>query len=572
MQFRNPFTFLKLISTYKKGDVKSDLIAGCSTGMILIPQAMAYAVIAGIPVQYGLYAALIAPLVYLFFGTSTKLVLGPAALDSMLLASSLALLTAGFTTDQYMNYVFSTVLMTGVFQLLFSILRLGFISNFFSKPLLSGFTTAAAILITFSQLKNVLGIGLTKTPFFHEFVIDLFYKIKFTDFPSLLLGSGTLVLLFFLKKKGFSKISVPLMVTLAIVMSYFIDLSNYNVDLIGNIPQGLPFFFPFDFAEVRFFDIIAPSLLLAIIGFTISMSISKSTEENPSIVNSNQELFAIGMANSVSTLFGGYQASSSFSRTAINKAAGAVSRFSNMFSSVMIVLVLLFFTEVFELLPLPVLSAVIISAMPGLMRFIDFKITYQLDRKEFAVLAITFLTTLELGVIYGLGIGVLVSGGVFLFSTLQPHIAILGRIGGTEIFKNINRFEEATEKEGQLILRIDGAIYFANVRYILGSIKQIIKTKSKLKHIIIHAVAISYVDITGFSELEEFIMLYRKKGIKVYLCTVQGPLRDMLYLKGFNQQLGGEALFLDLLDAVNFIEHGVSQLEKNWLANQFDTR
>jgi len=572
MQFRNPFTFLKLISTYKKGDVKSDLIAGCSTGMILIPQAMAYAVIAGIPVQYGLYAALIAPLVYLFFGTSTKLVLGPAALDSMLLASSLALLTAGFTTDQYMNYVFSTVLMTGVFQLLFSILRLGFISNFFSKPLLSGFTTAAAILITFSQLKNVLGIGLIKTPFFHEFVIDLFYKIKFTDFPSLLLGSGTLVLLFFLKKKGFSKISVPLMVTLAIVMSYFIDLSNYNVDLIGNIPQGLPFFFPFDFAEVRFFDIIAPSLLLAIIGFTISMSISKSTEENPSIVNSNQELFAIGMANSVSTLFGGYQASSSFSRTAINKAAGAVSRFSNMFSSVMIVLVLLFFTEVFELLPLPVLSAVIISAMPGLMRFIDFKITYQLDRKEFAVLAITFLTTLELGVIYGLGIGVLVSGGVFLFSTLQPHIAILGRIGGTEIFKNINRFEEATEKEGQLILRIDGAIYFANVRYILGSIKQIIKTKSKLKHIIIHAVAISYVDITGFSELEEFIMLYRKKGIKVYLCTVQGPLRDMLYLKGFNQQLGGEALFLDLLDAVNFIEHGVSQLEKNWLANQFDTR
>ena len=302
------------------------------------------------------------------------------------------------------------------------------------------------------------------------------------------------------------------------------------------------------------------------------MSISKSTEENPSIIKSNQELFALGMSNSVGAMFGGFQASSSFSRTAINKASGAVSRFSNVFSSVMIVLVLLFFTDVFQLLPLPVLSSIIISAMPGLMKFIDFKTTYQLEKREFLVLVITFLTTLELGVIYGLGIGVLVSGGVFLFNTLQPHIAVLGRIEDTDIFKNVNRFEEANENEDQLILRIDGAIYFANVRYILSSIKQLVKTKSKLRHIIIHAAAISYVDITGLNELEKFIVHYRGKGIKTYLCTVQGPLRDMLYQQGFNKQLGGEVLFLDLFDTVNFIEHGVSQVEKNILANQFDAR
>ncbi len=563
---RNPLTVFQLVKSYDQSNLKSDLMAGLSTGMLLIPQAMAYAVIAGVPVQYGLYAAFIAPLIYLIFGSANKLVLGPAALDSMLISSSLAIVAVGFSEEKYISYVLATALLTGIFQIVFSFLKLGFISNFFSKPLLTGFTSAAAILIAFSQLKNVFGVDITRTSLFHEYIFNCFSVIKNISIPATILGIATILLIQLFKKLGLTKVATPIVVIIGIILNYIFNLSDYGIKTIDSIPNGFPQFLPFEISTIDWLDIITPALVLALIGFTISMSISKVTEDNPSKIRSNQELFALGIANISSSIFGGYQASSSFSRTAINKASGAKTRISNLSSSLIILLVLLFFTDIFELLPMAILGAIIISAMPSLIKFKEFRSTFQLEKREFIVLISTFLVTLEFGVVLGFGVGVLVSGGVFLFHTLQPHIAVLGQIEDTDIFKNVNRFNNAHESNDTLIIRVDGSIYFANVKYILSSISKKLKERKGIKHLIIHSESINYIDITAFGELQEFILKSKSNGIQTYLSAVQGPIRDLFRLHKFDKNLGGGTLFLNLPETLGYIERGI--VTNHDIANQ----
>ncbi|MBB6459663.1 SulP family inorganic anion transporter [Flammeovirga kamogawensis] len=561
--------FLSLIKNYKKAFLTGDLSAGFATGVLLIPQGMAYAVIAGVPVEYGLYASLMAPLLYFFFGSSNKLVIGPAALDSMLLASGMAGIGIALTETAYVEHVLIIVFLAGIFQFIAGNIKLGFIANFFSEPLLKGFTTAAALLIGFSQFKHVLGIDHESSNYFHKNIINMINNWDQFDLLTFGLGTSTILMILLLKRFDLSKISTPIVVVIGITLSIVFNLEEFGISVIGTIPKGLPSFQLLDFSSVNLLEIIPVALVVAIIGFTVSNSISKSVDEPGSKTNPNQEFIALGIANAVGALFGGYQASSSFSRTAINSESGANTRASNLVSTVMIALVLLFMTHVFYYLPKAVLGGIIIAATPSLFSFNYFKNIYFLKKREFVVVIITFLTTIEFGVIIGLTAGLSASVAVFMYHSLYPHMAVLGKIEGTHIHRNILRFESAKEKDGVLILRIDAPLYFSNIKFVIDTIKELVDERNNITSIIIKSESINYIDVTALTELKLFIGKANKKGIEVYMVTVVGPVRDLLFKTSIVDTLGGKQLFVHLYDVMQYIDDKESYRYTNKdIANQ----
>ncbi|NME66625.1 SulP family inorganic anion transporter [Flammeovirga aprica] len=565
----NPLSIFSLIKSYKKEYISGDLSAGFATGVLLIPQGMAYAVIAGLPVQYGLYASLMAPLLYFLFGSSKKLIIGPAALDSMLLASGLLGLGILTTSPNYVNTILVVVFLSGIFQVIAGYLRLGFIANFFSAPLLKGFTTAAALLIAFSQLKNIFRISPEPSKYLHQEILSYVSQMSSIHWVSAAIGIGTVVIISLLKKTKFSKLGTPIIVILGIVMSLSFDFEALGIAVVGTIPSGLPTFILPDFTAVVYTDVIPLALVVAIIGFTVSNSIIKSIDDPKQPIDPNREFVALGLANSIGALFGGYQASSSFSRTAINASSGANTRASNLVSTLMIALVLLFFTDIFYYLPKPILGAIIIAATPSLLSFDYFKKYYQVKKREFFVMLITFLTTMEFGVIVGLLTGVSVSMAVFMYHTLYPHIAILGKIEGTKIHRNVLRFATAKEREGTMIVRIDAPLYFSNIKYVMETINRWASERDDLHTVVIKAESINYIDVTALNELELQIDKFNDQNIKVYFATVVGPVRDLLFKMNIVQKLGGRQLFANLYDVMQFLDDKENYSFRNkQIANQ----
>ncbi|MBB3700255.1 sulfate permease [Flammeovirga yaeyamensis] len=567
----NPITAFGLLKNYRKKNWSGDISAGFATGVLLIPQGMAYAVIAGLPVEYGLYAALMAPIAYFLFGTTNKLVIGPAALDSMLLASGVASLGLALTTEQYVTHVLVIVFFAGLLQILAGIFKFGFIANFFSQPLLKGFTSAAAILIAFSQFGGLIGLKIEEKSFFHQEVIQYVNQLHEVHWPTLFLGFGTLGIIVLSKKFKLNKLTTPLMVSIGILLSIHFGFEEMGIKVIGDIPKGLPHFSVPDFTSVNLIQVMPISLVVAIIGFTVSNSIIKSVEEDNKSLNINREFTALGLANTLGVFFGGYQASSSFSRSAINKEAGAKTRMSNLVSCLMIAVVLLFFTPVFYYLPKAILAAIIIAATPSLFSFTYFKELYSLRKREFFVGIFTFLMTLEFGVIIGLISGVTVSMFVFLYQTLKPHVAILGKIGDTRVYRNILRFEDAKEQDQIVIIRIDAPLYFSNIRFVIDEMQQALDERSNIKSLVIKSESINSIDITALNELKYFIEDLNKKGIHIYFCSVVGPVRDLLYKVDIVSKLGGEQLFLYLNDVVDYIQNNKEFSERKVsIANQAD--
>ncbi|WP_281614630.1 sulfate permease [Flammeovirga sp. SubArs3] len=566
---KNPITALSLLRNYKVSNISGDAAAGFATGIMLIPQGMAYAVIAGLPVQYGLYASLIAPICYFLFGTTQKLVVGPAALDSMLLASGIASLGVVMSSEEYVANVMVVVFFAGILQVIAGLLKFGFIANFFSQPLLKGFTTAAALLIAFSQVTHLFGLEKVETSYFHQELYYMISKASHMHFPTLIVGFGTLLVIFLAKKVNLQKISTPLIVVISILLSMYMDFEGMGVGVVGNIPSGLPQLILPSFEQVNLKELLPISVIVAIIGFTVSNSIIKSVEEGNSKININREFIALGLSNSIGTLFGGYQASSSFSRTAINQEAGAKTRASNIISSVMIAIVLLFFTDIFYYLPKAVLAAVIIAATPSLFSFSYFKEIYFLRKREFVVCILTFILTIEFGVIVGLSSGVIASLGVFMYQTLKPHLAVLGKIEDTRIYKNILRFDGAKEENHIIIFRVDAPLYFSNIRYVLDEMKRELSKRTDIHAIVIKSESINSIDITALNELKQFIHQQKRKGIELYMCSVVGPVRDLLYKGEVVEQMGGNQLFLYLNDVIKYIKDKEAYNFKNKkIANQ----
>lgn len=553
------FPFLTWIRTYDRSLLFGDLIAGITVGIMLVPQGMAYAMIAGMPPIYGLYAALVPPLIYALTGTSRQLGVGPVAMDSLLVAAGIGTLHLA-TTEDYIQAVLFLTLLIGSVQLLLGILKMGFFVNFLSKPVISGFTSAAAILIGLGQLKHILGTDFEQSSKIYKLVWNIVGSLG--EVNPYTLGFGILAILLILGLNKISKkIPTPLlMVVLGILAVTFFGLETLGIRIVGEVPKGLPAFQPPPILWDKAGQLFPIAITVALFGFMESISIAKTAEErHPEYeLDANQELRALGTANILGSFFNSFSVSGSFSRTAVNDQSGAKTTMALIFSVLLVAGVLLFLTPLFYNLPTAVLGAIIIVSVFGL---IDVKYPLMLwkhRKDEFILLNATFLMTLFIGLIEGIILGVLLSLLLLVYRISKPHIAILGRIKDTNYFKNVDRFSGEVEIESdKLVLRFDAQLYFGNKDYFKKQLYQQIEKKgSGLKAIVLNAEAINYIDSSAAVMLERIILDLREKGIKFLIAGAIGPTRDILYSSGLIHILGEENLFAQTFEAVDCcLEH-----------------
>ncbi|WP_139956835.1 SulP family inorganic anion transporter [Flavicella sediminum] len=553
---KNIFPFLVWLPTYKAAYLKKDIIAGITVGVLLIPQGMAYAFIAGLPPEFGLYAALTPQVVYAFLGTSRQLAVGPVAMDSLLVASGLgALAISGI--DNYIAMAVFLALFMGTLQMLLGLLKFGFLVNFLSKPIISAFTSAAALLIGLSQLKNLTGIPFSNSgntfsklnSIIHHF-FEINWNITVLGFLSIL---SIILINKYLKKIP----SGIFMVVSSILFSYLFNFSNLHIALVETVPAGLPNFVIPSFSMENISALFPIALTLALVAFMEATAVSKSLEEkqNEYKIDNNKELVALGFANIIGSFFQSYPTTGGFSRSAVNAQTGAKTTIALLVSAAIIAITLVFLTPLFYYLPKAVLAAIILVAISKL---IDLKFPKQLlkSRKdEFSLYIITFFTTLFIGITEGILLGTLLSLILMIYRTSKPHIAVLGNVKGSDYYKNIYRFEsDVIEREDLLIIRFDAQLYFGNKDYFNENILRLVKNKKQIKGIIINAEAINYIDSSANFMLLQLIQELQAKSIKVIISGAIGPTRDIIFTEGIAELIGKENLFIRTFEAVCFFD------------------
>ncbi len=549
--------FLNWLPNYKKSDFANDLVAGLTVGIILIPQGMAYAMIAGLPPVYGLYASIVPVLIYTFLGTSKNVAVGPVAMDSLLVAAGLGALTIS-SVENYIALAIFLGFLAGAFQLLLGLFRMGYLVNFLSKPVLSGFTSAAALIIIFSQIKHLIGVDIERSNRFHEMVMNVFAKMGETNLYDFLIGAVGILLLLAFKKWAQKIPSILIVVIVGILAVNFLKLDDYGVKILGEIPKGLPSFSVPDFNWKNTLEIWPIALTLAFVGYLEAISIGKAFEEKEAkaTIDANQELVALGTANMIGSFFQSYWATASFSRSAINNEAGVRTNLSGLFSLLLVVLTLLFLTPLFYHLPKAILASII---MVSVVKLIDIKYALKLlksNRDEYLVLVLTFLITLFVGIPQGILAGVLFALLLMVYRTSNPHFAVIGNVKDTEYYKNVKRFADEVEiREDLLIVRFDAQIYFGNLAYFRNQMQEQISLKGEnLKGIILNAEAINYIDSSGAKMLTKLIEEVHEKDIQFYIAGAIGPTRDIIFESGIIEELRKEFLFVKTKEAVAYFD------------------
>jgi len=529
-------------------------LAGITVAVLLIPQGMAYALIAGLPPIYGLYAALTPQIVYAFLGTSRQLAVGPVAMDSLLVAAGLSAL-AIVDPSQYIQMAILLALLMGGIQFILGVLRMGFIVSFLSKPVISGFTSAAAIIIGLSQFKYLLGISLPQSNKLHVVFQSFINSEAPVHIPTLIIGTVSILLIIAVKKWNNKFPSALLAVALGIGLVYFNQLNEKGVAVVGLIPEGLPPFQVLSFEIETIKQLLPTALTLALVAFMEAISVAKAIEEKHKnyTIDPNQELIALGTANIVGSFFQSYPTTGGFSRTAVNDQAGAKTGMAALITSLIVGLTLLFFTHWFFYLPKAVLASIIVVAVVNL---IDFKFAFRLyknRRDEFVVLVLTFLLTLFIGITEGILLGVVLSLLLLVYRASKPHHAFLGRIGTTNYFKNIDRFSnEIVHRDDLIILRFDAQLFFGNIGYFKTLVNKAVEEKEQtIKGFIINARAINYIDITASEQLYELIASLQKKGIRVMVVGAIGPARDLILKSKIISILKKQNLFITSGDATD---------------------
>lgn len=525
-------TFIPILNwlpDYKSEYLKDDFIAGVTVAVLLIPQGMAYALIAGLPPIYGLYAALTPQIIYAFLGTSRQLAVGPVAMDSLLVAAGLGALSI-VDSDQYIQTAILLALTIGAIQFLLGLLKMGFIVNFLSKPVISGFTSAAAIIICLNQLRHILGISISQSNKIHVFTSALMQSETPINLHSLIIGIVSIILLILIKGWSSKIPSALVIVVIGICWVTFTHQIQPSVAIVGNIPDGLPNFSfpPLKWEIIK--ELIPISLTIALVAFMEAISIAKSIQEKHKTyeINPNQELLALGASNMIGSFFQSYPTTGGFSRTAVNNEAGAKTGVAALISALIVAIILTFFTDWFYYLPKSVLGAIIIVAV---IKLIDYKYAirlYKIRKDEFLVLLITFIATLFIGITEGILFGIIFSFLLLVYRTSKPHYAFLGRIGSTNYFKNIKRFpDEVVLRDDLIILRFDAQLFFGNIHFFKKLVfDSLNKNPRKVKGFIINARSMNYIDSTAIEQLIDIIEKIQEKGIRVMLVGATGPTRD----------------------------------------------
>jgi SulP family sulfate permease len=566
MNIKKIIPILEWLPNYTSSRFRGDFIAGITVGIILIPQGIAYALIAGLPPIYGLYTALVPQVMYAIFGSSRQVAIGPVAMDSLIVAAGVSTLAlAG--SDSYIEIAILLALMVGAIQLLMGIFRLGFIVNFLSRPVISGFTSAAALIIGFNQFRNLFGVDFIRSNQIQYVALDIWKNSKELDLPTTMIGVSAALIIIVLRKVNKKIPNALLVVILGIIAVKYFGSTFESVAIIKEVPSGLPSFGLPEIDIDQLKELMPIALTLVLVGFLETISIGKSLEakQDEYRIRPNQELVALGIGNMVGSLFKAYPSTSSFSRSAINQESGATTGMAALISVGMVIVTLLFLTPVFYYLPKAVLAAIIIVAVFGLVNVKEGIHLWKTNNLDFWLLFTTFVATLFLGIEYGIFAGVSLSIVILIFRTSRPYIAVLGAVPDSDFYKNKERFTNVVIEEDILVVRFDAQLFFANASYFRDNLDDLADKKGKaLKLIVIDAESINRVDSTGTEMLMERISYYQKRGIIFYLAGVKGPVRDSLFKAGMLNIIDINHFFMNIYTAVKFYRTGDREHQKKY--------
>ncbi|MCB9639174.1 MAG: solute carrier family 26 protein [Myxococcales bacterium] len=542
---------------YKRENLRGDMVAGLTVAIMLIPQGMAYAMLAGLPPYVGLYASVLPPFLYALFGSSRQLAFGPVAMDSLLVATGVGAMALAGSKD-YIVLALTLGVLVGVLQIAMGLMRLGFLVNFLSRPVISGFTSAAALIIGLSQLKHLVGMDLKRSNQIHVIVADVFQKIGTLHLLTLIIGLSSVALLVAFKKflpKWPGALFAVLLGTLAV---WLFGLHHQKVQIVGTVPAGLPgLTLPrYDWATIQ--KLIPIALTISLVAFLEAISVARAiATRRRYAIDANQELIAMGMANLGGGLTGGYPGTGGFSRSAVNDQAGAETGLASMITSVLIALTLMFFTPLFYFLPKAVLASIVMVAVFGLIDLKEPVRLWKVKRADALLLLLTFVVTLTVGIQQGIFVGVGVSLLLFIGRSTRPHTAVLGRLKGTDIYRNIERFPEVETWPGVVIFRLDASFYFANVAFFKETVHELLlkgeQDGKPVKAVIVDASGINFVDSSAEEALQEVARELKEAGVAFYLSGVKGPVRDVLRRSGFCAMLGEEHFTFRIQDAVDAV-------------------
>ena len=558
MNIKKLIPILEWLPNYNTSLFKGDLVAGITVGIILIPQGIAYALIAGLPPIYGLYCALVPQIMYAVFGSSRQVAIGPVAMDSLIVATGVSTLAlAG--SESYISIAILLALMVGSIQFIMGVFSLGFVVNFLSKPVITGFSSAVALIIGFNQFRNLFGVDFVQSDQLQVIIEDIWHQISNYNYHTTIIGLLSALIIIIFRKINKKIPNALIVVVIGIVIMKFFGKSFSDVSIVKDIPSGLPNFGvpDLDFEQIK--ELLPIALTLVMVGYLETISIAKSLEakQDEYRIRPNQELIALGLSNIAGSFFKAYPSTSSFSRSAINQESGAKTGMAALVSVVMVLITLLFLTPLFYHLPKSVLAAIIIVAVFGLVNIKEAKFLWKANNLDFWLMLITFLATLLLGIKYGIIIGVGLSLIILIFRTSRPYVAELGKVPDSNFYRNKNRFEDVLVENDVLVFRFDAQLFYANANYFRDTLDEMTAKKGEaLKLIVLDGESINRIDSTGVEMLKERIKFYKKRDIIFLLAGVKGPVRDDLFKSGILSIIDINHFFMRANDAVKFYKTG----------------
>lgn len=550
-------------SKYKLSSLSNDVVAALIVTVMLIPQSLAYALLAGLPPEAGLYASIVPIMLYTVFGTSRVLAVGPVAVVSLMTAAALSNIVEQGTMG-YAVAALSLAALSGVILLAMGLFRLGFIANFLSHPVIAGFITASGIIIAASQLKHVLGINAEGHNLL-ELLVSLARHISEFNWITALIGIAATGFLFwvrrglkpFLKKIGFAdgmastlvKVGPVAVIVVTTLTVWWFDLSGKGVAIVGDVPQSLPPLTLPSFSPALLGQLLLPAFLISIIGFVESISVAQTlAAKKRQRIDPNQELIGLGAANIGASLTGGFPVTGGFSRSVVNFDAGAETPAAGAFTAIGLAIAAMSLTPLIYFLPKATLAATIIVAVVSLVDFSILKRSWTYAKADFFAVLTTIVITLAFGVESGVSAGVVLSILLHLYKSSKPHIAEVGQVPGTEHYRNILRHEVLTNPT-IITLRVDESLYFANARFLEDHIQNRVTKDKNIRHVILQCSAINDIDLSALESLEAINVRLREMGVKLHLSEVKGPVMDRLRRGHFLSELSGQ-VFLTQYGAV----------------------
>jgi sulfate permease, SulP family len=525
---------------YRRADLGGDLSAGLTVAVMLVPQAMAYALLAGLPPVVGLYASTVPLVVYALFGSSRQLAVGPVAIVSLLTLSGVSAL-AEPGTQEYVALAAVLALMTGVIQLVLGLVRAGFVVNFLSHAVISGFTSAAAIVIGLSQLKQLLGIRLAADHSVFGLLWEAARRLGEANPYTVVIGMASIVALVSARRLV-PRFPAPLLVVvLATLATYVLRLDLRGVSIVGEVPGGFPGFGLPVFGTGVVLALLPAALTISFVGFMESVAVARSIASRERYrIHANQELAGLGLANIAGAAFSGYPVTGGFSRSAVNYQAGARTGLASILTALLVTVTLLAFTSLFHYLPSAVLAAIVMVAVYGLIDVKEAVHLFRLKPVDGWTLVLTFAATLLIGIEQGILLGAAFSLLVFIWRSAYPHVAKLGWLEREQVFRNVARYPEAEVVANVAILRVDASLYFANMAFLESWLRAVVVEEPEVRTLVLDFSGVNDMDAVAVETLERLMEELGSQGVTLHIAAMKGPVRDLTARAGWGARFDGQ--------------------------------